>query len=210
MLTLHQRFSCDIWQRCCFDPATLTVASLATTAAGGVAQLIGGQTAASATLAGGNAALQAGQMQQQAANYQAAQLTQNAGQAFASGQRQMLDDQEKTRLAISTARADAGASGVNAGVGSPVSIVGSLARRGSYNAAMDMFNGESTATGLLNQAAGATYSGEAALIGGEEGQSASEISANATLAGTAGSLIGDVGSGLKIYGNAYNPSIKSS
>jgi hypothetical protein len=182
-------FSCSIWDRACFDP--LTMASMATTA-------VAGGISAYGTLAGGAAAKQAGDMQQQEANYQAAQLQQNASQAIASGQRQSLDTALKTRLAISTARANAAGSGVNAGVGSPVEAQGQLAKRGSYNAAMDMFNGKSTATGLLNQAAGVTYSGQAAELSGEEQQSASYLAAAGTLAGSAGSM-------MKTYGGYKYP-----
>lgn len=174
-----------------FDPTTLTVASLATTAASGL-------ISASSTIAGGNYAAQAGQMQQQAADYQAAQLDENATQAFASGQRQALDTEQKTRLAISSSTARAGASGVDAGVGSPVSNVGALAKRGSYQALMNMFNGESEATGLRNQAAGVRYTGVMEELGGEEQQSASRLAAAGTLAGTAGSM-------FKTYGALNYP-----
>lgn len=172
-----------------FDPATLTIASLASTA-------VGGAVTAAGTLAGGNAAAQAGQMQQASANNTAAQEEENAAQAFASGQRQALDTQQRTRLAISTARANAAGSGVNAAVGSPLTIQGELAQRGSYNAAMDMFNGASTATGLRNQAAATRYSGDAAAIGGAEAQEASRLAAAGTIAGGAGSM-------LKTYGGRF-------
>jgi hypothetical protein len=181
----NNRFTVDIRAHACFDPATLMVG-------------VGGGLSALGTIAGGNAAAEAGQMQQQAANYQAAQLEENAAQAFASGQRQMLDDQQKARLAISSARAAAAGGGANAGVGSPVDAVAALAKRGSYNAAMDMFNGASAATGLRNQAAGVRYSGQAAAIGGEEAQDASYLSAAGTIAGSAGSM-------LKTYGGYKYP-----
>lgn len=170
-----------------FDPATLTVASLASTA-------IGGGISAAGTIAGGNAAAQAGQMQQQAANYQAAQTEENARQSFASGQRQMLDTEEKTRLAISSARAAGASSGVDIGTGSPADVQGQLAKRGSYNAAMDMFNGASAASGLMNQAAGTRYTGVAEAIEGEQKKKASELAAAGTIAGTAGSMFKTYGS----------------
>lgn len=172
-----------------FDPMTAT-AMAATAAAGAIS--------ASGTIAGGNYAKQAADMQQQAANYQADQVDTNATQAFASGQRQMLDTQMKTRLAISSSTARAGASGVDAGVGSPVTNVGALAQRGSYQALMDMFNGASTATGLHNQAAGIRYSGVMEEMGGEEAQSASRTAALATLAGSAGNT-------FKMYGAMQYP-----
>lgn len=205
-----------------FDPLTLTVGSMAATA-------VGGALSASSTLAGGDYAAQAGVMQRQAstvvaglertqaeaeenaANYQAEQVTQNASQALAAGQRQMFETQEKTRLLTSSAKARAGASGVNAGVGSAVTNTGEIAQRGSYHALLDMFNGESTASGLLNQAEGIRYSGKLARFGGEisaasrefagmmaerEGQakkSASQSAALGTLAGSAGSMMSTYG-----------------
>lgn len=165
----------------CFDPGTLMVGTMAASA-------IGGGLSAASTLAGGSAAAAAGSMQRTADIYKASQLTQNAGQAIASGQRQMFDAQDKTRLAISSARAAGAASGVDIGVGSPAEIQGQLAQRGSYHALMDMFNGESAATGLENQAAGERYSGDIAEYEGEAKQSASELAAAGTLASTAGSM----------------------
>lgn len=204
---LSKSWSVSIWDRACFDPGTLAVASLAGGAIKGISSLVGGSMSANATLAGGNAALLSGQLTQAADNYQAAQLTENAGQAFAAGQRQAIDTADKARLAMGTARADAAGNGTNAGVGSAATIQGAIAKRGSYNAMMDMFNGESAETGMLNQAAGARFSGEASLIGGEEAQSASEIAANATIAGSIGNAFGSVGDMAKTYGSINWPSI---
>lgn len=169
-----------------FDPATLAIGSMAASA-------VGAGVSASGTLASGNYARQAGLMQQQGANYQAAQLESNAAQSFASGQRTALDTAERTRLAISSSTARAGASGVDAGVGSPVTNAGDLAQRGSYRALMDMFNGESAATGLRNQAAGVRYTGELEELGGEEKQQASRPAAFGTLASGMGGLMSTYG-----------------
>lgn len=176
------------WSAVCFDPGSLMMAG--TMAMGAV----GSGLQAAGTIAGGNAAAQAGAMQQQAMNYQAAQDQENAGQSFAAGQRQMLAEQDKTRLAISSVRAAASGNGTNAGVGSPATIAGLIARRGSYNAAMDMFNGASASTGLLNKAKGEIYTGQADLIGGQEAQSASQLAAAGTIAGGAGSMFKTYGS----------------
>src|SRR5712664_4150341 len=101
-----------LWGAIRRDPVSLTVASLAATAAGGAVSAAG-------TLAGGNYAAQAGQMQKTAADFQAQQIDQNSAQALAASQRKMMDTQEKTRLAVSTNTARAAASGVNAAEGSP-------------------------------------------------------------------------------------------
>lgn len=191
-------FTVDIWAHAAFDPMTLTAASIGATA-------IGGLMSAGGTIAGGNAAKAAGVMQQRAAYNTAAQLDQNAAQAFASGQRQMLDTRQRTNMAISSARAIAAGSGTNAGVGSPATIQGALAQRGSYNAAMDMFNGASTATGLRNQAAGVRYGGNAAAIGGQEQQQASYLGAAGTIAGAAGGMARSYGlyQYPRLYGRMY-------
>lgn len=170
----------------CFDPGTLMVTSMAATA-------VGGALSASSTLAGGNYAATAGKMQQAADVSKAAQLSENAGQALASSQRQMFDTQEKTRLAISTARARGGANGVDLSVGSPADVQGELAKRGSYHALMDMFNGQSAATGLTNQASASIYEGDLAEYEGEAKKSASELQAAGTLASAAGSMASTYG-----------------
>jgi hypothetical protein len=117
---------------------------------------------------------------------------QNAAQATASGQRKMLDTQDRTRMAESTITARAAAGGVDAGVGSPASDVGDVAKRGSYHALMDMFNGQSEAVGLMNQ-------GNAEEWTGAVKQSQAPLAAAGTLAGSAGSM-------FQQYGRANWPS----
>ena len=99
--------------------------------------LIGSAVSAAGSLAGGSYAAQAGAMQQQAANYTAAQLEENAPGAIGAAQRKMLDDRNKAQQAESTLRARGGASGVDIGSGSPVQVGQSVAGRGEYQALMD-------------------------------------------------------------------------
>lgn len=161
----------------------------------------GGLLSAGGTIAGGNYAKTAGQMQKAAADFQAGQIEQNATQAIASGQRSMFDSQLKTKLALSTSRANAAASGGSADVGSPLENEGQIAQRGEYHALMDMFNGESTATGLRNQAAGVRYSGDLAELEGVQKQRASYLAAGGTLAGS-------LGTGLSTYGKFAYPTAR--
>lgn len=176
----------------CFDPGTALMAgSLAMSA-------VGTGIGAMGTIAGGSAARQAGVMQNQADVYQAEQLQMNEPQEIASAQRQMLDTQQRTRMAISTSRASAAGSGVNAGIGSPVTNQGELAARGRYQSMMDLFKGQSEATGTENQRQGVLYSGQAALIGGEEAAQAASYNAAATIAGGGASM-------LKTYGSYAYP-----
>lgn len=162
----------SLWGRASFDPVTMTAISLGSTAVG--------------TIAGAGGALASGNAANQSAQFQAAQLRSNEGGAIASSQAQMFDTQQKTRLAISRATAAAGASGVNPGVGSPAADVGNIAKRGSYLAAMDLWRGQNTATGLENQAKGVEYSGQAALQG-------ADLSALGTIAGGLGSMASTYG-----------------
>lgn len=166
-----------------FDPMSMTLAATA----------VGGALSAGSTLAGGAYAKKAGELQKQGADFQAAELEQNAGQAKASAQRTALDTGLKTKLAMSASRARAAGSGVDAGTGSPVNNQGELAERGSYHALMDMFNGESTAAGLADQARGVRFSGDLAELEGKEKRNASYLSAAGTLAGTAGSMFSTYG-----------------
>jgi hypothetical protein len=202
----NDRFVGALWSRAVFDPATLTAGAVLG-GAGIATSLVGSGVSASGTLAGGDYAKTAGTMQKTAAyaqaneqEFEAAQTEQNATQAFAANQRQAQDARLKTSLAISSSTARAGASGVNAGVGSPETNVGELAERGEYNALMDMFNGESARTGLLNKAAGQRYGatltrfgGDFAELEGEEKAQASRTAALATLASGTGSALSNAG-----------------
>jgi hypothetical protein len=233
-----RRFSTDIWAHAAFDPGTLTAVSVGGSLLSGGMSIFGASKAeeageaaqqgamisAQGTLAAGDAALEAGRLQKASYDFEAEQDTDNAAQSFAAGQRQALATQDKTRLAISSARAVAGGNGTNVAVGSPSAIVGDIARRGSYAAATDMFNGESAATGLRNKAAGERFSGEAALFGGQQQQAASRIAAQATLAGgeaardsatgnmlaNIGNAFGSFGNAAKSYGTWAYPSVRSS
>ena len=169
-----------------YDPATLMAGSMAASA-------IGGGISAGGSLASGSYAAKAGQAQMAGANYEAAQLDQNASQAIASSQRQMLDTQQRTNLAVSSAPARAGASGVAADTGSPLANTGAIAQRGSYQALMDMFNGQSKATGLENEAQGIRYTGQLDEIAGAEKERASYLAAGGDVAGAAGSMMSSYG-----------------
>jgi hypothetical protein len=180
----NDRYSAGLAGRAVFDPLTLTAVGLS---------VAGGALTAGGTLAAGSAAKQAGQMQQTAANFQATQLKENAAQALASSQRTAMDTALKTRLAISSSTANAAANGFDAGTGSAATNVGDLAKRGSYLAAMDVFNGRSAMTGMLNEAAGVTYGGDIAALEGEEKQKASYLAAGGEMLGSAGSALSGIG-----------------
>ncbi len=185
------------------------------------AQLIGGAASAASTLAGGNYAKSAGAMQKQAAEvtarqieakgaYEAGQTEVNAAQALASAQRKAFDAKEQARLAGSTLRARAGASGVDAGVGSPAEAAGQLAARGEYETLMNLYAGQSAQTGLLNEAAAQRYSTKVAAqstrFGGDVAEWEGQAKAKASKLAALGTLAGAAGAGFGSYYNISSPS----
>lgn len=171
---------------CVFDPGTLMLSTMAMTAASGAASAAG-------TIAGGNTAATAGAMQQQAYNYQAEQAKANEGSDIGAGQRQMLEDQLKAKMASSTLEARGAAGGVNVGEGSPLAVEKGIASRGNYQSLMDLFNGQNKAVGDENEAKGLTYSGDVAEWAGEQQKNLSYYNAAATIAGSGASM-------MKTYG----------
>lgn len=173
------------------DPISMMGASMAMSA-------IGGGISAAGTLASGSAAATAGQMKQAAAERQAQQETWNAAGELGASQRRMLDTRLKTKLTESTLTARAAGSGFDASRGSMLAGAGDIAQRGEYQALMDVFNGESGMTGMLNKADATRASGAAEAWAGEQAQDASYLAAAGTIAGTAGSM-------MKTYGGYTYP-----
>lgn len=197
----NDRFAFGLWSRACFDPLSLTAATVAgsgmaamgggAAAAGGAAGIgtagavatgatgIGAAIGALGTILGGGAS-------KTAAYYQAAQLNQNAVTARAQAQRGSMEDQQRARMAQSSAIARAAAGGVAVTGATPSSIVGGIAGRGEYQAMTEMARGENAARGMEAEASGLRYSGDAA-------QSAAYLSAAGTIAGGAGSMFSTYG-----------------
>jgi hypothetical protein len=98
--------------------------------------------------------------EKKAAEFQAAQLRQNAGQAMASAQRDLYSVQEQTALVASRALAVAAASGGGASDPTVVKIMAGIAGEGSYRAAVALYQGEEKARAMLNQARAVEYQGE--------------------------------------------------
>jgi hypothetical protein len=183
-----------------FDPLSMTAMALGavgggSAATGGAMALsgIGSAISAASSLAGGSYAQEVAQMKQQAMNYQAAQLRENAGGEIAAAQRQAFDVNQKTNMLRSSAVANAAASGVDAAAGSAMTNQSAIAQRGMYVSGMDLWNGENRATGLLNQAKGLEYTGTMDALAGEEARRASYLSALGTIAGGGASM-------LRMYG----------
>ena len=192
----------NFYERACFDPISLTAlaatagsalasAAPALGAVGTVASLAGAGLGAAGTLAAGNNAKAMGIYQQKEYNMQ-------ADTATATGQRGMLEERRKAGLVQSRLVAQAGASGVDPTSGSVLSLSGDIAKRGEYNALMDLSQGQNQAAGLRNQGSAARYGGNIAQEGDEWG--------------AAGTLAGGVGSAFRglSYASGGSPTYTSS
>ena len=133
------------------------------------------------TAIGAAGQMQAGQNAEAMGRYQNLEYQQQAETATATGQRSMLEERRKVGLVQSTLQARAAGDGGTATAPSTLNVSGQIAKRGEYNALMDLSQGE-------NQAAGLTNMGSAAKYGGQIANEGDMYSAAGTIAGGAGSL----------------------
>lgn len=137
----------------------------------------------------GKAAAQAGQARNVEKQFEAAQYTQQAGQAIAASQRNAIEERRTSRYLQSRALALAAASGAGASDSTITKIIADIAGEGAYRASVALYNGEEQARQLRLEAQSALYTGAVEEIGGEQRQTAYNISA--------------VGSGLSGAANLY-------
>lgn len=136
--------------------------------------------------------LQSGSDEKAAADFQAAQLRQNAGQALASSQREAITVQQQADLVASRALAVAAASGGGASDPTVVKIMAGIAGEGAYRTAVSLYQGEEKARSLLNQAAAVQYNGELA-------KAAETKNAIGKFVGAGGAAIRGVARGQSLY-----------
>lgn len=122
-------------------------------------------TVGQAALAAGTAMSVAGAIGQGnaargAANYQAAQLQQQAGQERATSQRQAMEERRRARFAQSRLQALAAASGAGATDPTVIDLSGDIAAEGEYRALTALFGGEERARGLTMNAQARRYEGQ--------------------------------------------------
>lgn len=109
--------------------------------------------------------IQTGQAHKAALNFEAKQREAKATEERAASQRVAIDKRHEGDLIMSRQKALAASSG--AGVLNPsiLDIYGETAERAEYNAASEIYGGESRARGQIDQAAAARMKGKAALKG---------------------------------------------
>jgi hypothetical protein len=92
-------------------------------------------------------------------------MEQQATQARASSQRQMMERQRQTALVQSQLQASAADSGAGAQDPTVLNLGGAIEARGEEQALTDLYNGENTARGLEDSAKAKRASGSAAQTG---------------------------------------------
>src|ERR1700741_1427894 len=122
------------------------------------------------------AQIKAGQGARDAANYEAAQLEQSAGQQVATGQHAALEEQRQAQIAQSRALVVAAASGGGASDPTVVNIIAKLAGEGAYRGMVDVYQGDEKARQLRDQAAATRYNGEQAYQNAKYGAISTAIS----------------------------------
>lgn len=137
------------------------------------------------TVLGVMGAMKQGKADKGAAEFQAAQYEQQAGQARASGQRSAEEERRKARLVNSTLRARAGGGGSDPTI---ARLAQDIAGEGEYRALTAMYEGEERARGMETSAM-------AARKGGANAQQAGYFRGFATVLDRAPSLYEKYGKG---------------
>ena len=128
----------------------------------------------------GEAARREGQRRRIAAEFEAAQLEQQAGQSIAVSQRQALDVRRQARLVQSRALALAAASGGGASDPTVVRIMADIAGEGAYRAQVALYGGLEEARRLRMGAKAKRYGGAMAEEAGIDAQRTANTLAVAT------------------------------
>ena len=170
-------------------------------------QAIGAFTNLVGSFQSASAARISGQRAQVEAQFEAAQLKQQAGQAEAAGTYAADEQVRQTALIQSKALAVAAANG--GGVSDPtiVNLLSRNAGEGAYRAAVALYDGESRARSLNMQAASKIYEGQLASDAAGQKAKGYEIGGVSKLFGTGASLFANY---AKVGGDGPNrPATKS-
>lgn len=157
-------------------------AAKASGAAAAEATILESRIAAQSYLDQGVAMREAGEVERQAAAFEARQLKTQAGQERAAAQRRAEEEQRQARIAESRAIALAAASGAG-GASDPgvARLLSQLGEEGEYRSLLALFEGESLARGLELDAKVRKWEGEQAARVGRIAMASAERRADMTL-----------------------------
>lgn len=153
---------------------------------------IGGNLQTGAGFAEGIAHLMWGIQKQQAAQFQADQLKDNANAAEAAAQRDAAEAARQAQLVMSRSLAVAAASGGGASDPTIVSIIARQAEQGAYNQAAALYQGQSQARVMRLQAKAKEYEGEMTALN-------SAVESVGSFAKASGSLVGSQARNASLY-----------
>lgn len=175
----------ELWPRHMRVPLPLQPLALAFGPLGMVLGVVGSVVSAAGTIAAGDNAEAMGQFEQK-------QYAEQAMEHVAAGQRAAEEQKYKTRLVQSQLQARAAGSGINPAIGSTNLDSQQIAGRGTYNALMDLSQGQVAAASLTNEGSAARYQGDLE-------QSLAPMRAFGTIASGAGSFF-QQGQRLSLWG----------
>lgn len=154
------------------------------------------------------AAKAAGRAKKRLADFEAAQLEQQAGQSVAASQRGAMEERRRAELVSSRALALSASGG--GGVSDPTmaNLLGDIEGESIYRAGVSLYQGEEQARQLKMSAQAKRMEGDIALQGGEAQASAYNLAAVGSLVEGAGSLytkygLGGPKTGQERYGSDY-------
>lgn len=142
---------------------------------------VGANMQAAGQFMGGISHIQFGIQARQAAEFQAAQLRDNANTALASGQHQAADVDLQSKYIASAALASAAASGGGASDPGVVTLMARNAAEGAYRRSVALYEGEDKARALNLNAAAKEYEGGNVLANSIAVGGAQFVSGGATL-----------------------------
>lgn len=175
------------------DPATIGPVMQG---AGTVAGVIG-------NLSAGRTARKQGEAAQAAANFEAAQMDQAAGQQIASAQRAALEQRRRAALIVSRGLAVAAASGAGASDPTVANLLADVEGEGAYRAGVALYEGEERARQLSLGADAKRYEGEIMKQGGKDRQTAYTIAGIGRGLAGGGSMFAKYGMGGPKKKNAF-------
>ena len=157
--------------------------------------LAGSFMSAKGSYAAGQASRDAAASAKAAADFQSAQLNQNAGQALAAAQREQFEQERQTRLVAGRALAVAAASGASASDPTVMTLISRTAAEGAYRGAIDIYQGEERARQMRMAAAAKRFEGDLGITSGDSRAKAYGLQGASALLSGAGSLFAKYGMG---------------
>lgn len=153
-----------------------------------IASLAAAGTTAVGSIVAGNAAKKQGDLERQAAEFEAKQTEIHAQEEFGAHQQEMLQLRRQKKLALSNLTANAAASGFSATDPTSLAVADEIEKYGTLQEQMALYGGTARSRELELAAAGKRFSGAASQGLGYARQTAGYLGAGGTILGGIGSF----------------------